>query len=204
MGVGCDIKPCTYIVGDSVLCWSDPNASLCLSPNKGAGGYSLYVYKNSMGVVYGFSRIKVAQIDRKGTFYGITTHRRKSIKVASGVWILRSIAIEKKRNDSVRAMGTRLHDKILTMGVVYLGGSQRLRTISRTPGKDYAHVEISDGIPHVFNGLPWVCGQFYGNSLSVGVKTFAPYPHGWSVQRYAYRGRLCEKCILRDRAEVGK
>ena len=66
MGVGCDIKPYTYIVGDSVLCWSDPNVSLCLSPNKGAGGYSLYVYKNSMGVVYGFSRSKDREFARKG------------------------------------------------------------------------------------------------------------------------------------------
>ena len=92
----------------------------------------------------------------------------------------------------------------LTMGVVYLGGSQRIRTVSRTPGVDYIHVEILGGIPHVFNGLPWVCGQCYANSLPVGVKTFAPYPYGWSVRRCTYRGRLCEKCILRDRAEVGK
>ena len=47
-------------------------------------------------------------------------------------------------------------------------------TISRTPGTSYVHVEILGGIPHVFNGLPWVCGQCYANSLPVGVKTFAP------------------------------
>ena len=141
-----------------------------------------------MGVVYGFSREKgekqsLREMDR---LYGITTHQSKGSKFFP----------------KYRGLGVGVG--FMTKSNYGHGVSWRFatfRTISRTPGMNYAQTKYRRNSPH----LSMVCCGSVGGAMgivcTIGVKTSAIY-QDW--QRCTYRGRLCEKCILWDRAKVGR